>query len=237
VFGDGAAAAALGTAVGYQANAGGANSVAMGYLASSGAVNNIAIGQQAIINSSATPCIVIGAAVATTSSAAYGVSIGQGNTLNSRAVIIGHAISSGGFNDSFATGNNALVRAAGDVVFSSNGAAGTLRLQYQSSTATTRDNFSIGVVAVDNTDASRKYRAVFSAFDTAARECMRIEASGTVAMMGFFGVAAVVRPTALTAADAGAINTGDAGTDTVIGNMRTRIGELETKLQALGLLT
>lgn len=55
--------------------------------------------------------------------------------------------------------------------------------------------------------------------------------------IGFFGVTPVARPTALTAADAGALNTGDATSDTVIGNMRTRIGELETKLQALGLLT
>lgn len=55
--------------------------------------------------------------------------------------------------------------------------------------------------------------------------------------IGFFGVTPVARPTALTAADAGALNTGDAGSDTVIGNMRTRIGELEAKLQALGLLT
>lgn len=55
--------------------------------------------------------------------------------------------------------------------------------------------------------------------------------------IGFFGVTPVARPTALTAADASALNTGDATSDTVIGNMRTRIGELETKLQALGLLT
>ena len=55
--------------------------------------------------------------------------------------------------------------------------------------------------------------------------------------IGFFGVPPVVRPTALTAADASALNTGDATSDAVIANMRTRIGELETKLQALGLLT
>jgi hypothetical protein len=55
--------------------------------------------------------------------------------------------------------------------------------------------------------------------------------------LGFFGATAVTKPTALTAANAGALNTGDATSDTVIGNMRTRLGELETKLQALGLLT
>lgn len=41
---------------------------------------------------------------------------------------------------------------------------------------------------------------------------------------------------ALTAADAGVVNTGDATTDGVIDNMRIRIGELEARLQAHGLL-
>ena len=60
---------------------------------------------------------------------------------------------------------------------------------------------------------------------------------GDATGLGFFGVSPVAKPTALTSADASAINSGDGTTDTVIGNMRTRIGELETKLQALGLLT
>lgn len=42
---------------------------------------------------------------------------------------------------------------------------------------------------------------------------------------------------ALTAAEAGAVNTGDAGSDTVITNMRTRLGEVEALLVANGLLT
>jgi hypothetical protein len=42
---------------------------------------------------------------------------------------------------------------------------------------------------------------------------------------------------ALTAADAGAIDSGDSTTDDVITANRTRIGEIETVLQALGLLT
>lgn len=42
---------------------------------------------------------------------------------------------------------------------------------------------------------------------------------------------------ALTVADTNALNTGDATSDTVITNMRTRIGELEARLQAHGLLT
>lgn len=41
---------------------------------------------------------------------------------------------------------------------------------------------------------------------------------------------------ALTAANATALNTGDATSDTVITNMRTRIGELEARLVAIGLI-
>lgn len=43
--------------------------------------------------------------------------------------------------------------------------------------------------------------------------------------------------TALTAANAGVVNSGDGTTDDVIEANRTRIGEIETKLVALGLLT
>jgi len=55
--------------------------------------------------------------------------------------------------------------------------------------------------------------------------------------IAFYGSTPVVKATALTAIDASALNTGDATSDTVINNMRTRINELETKLQAYGLLT
>jgi hypothetical protein len=54
--------------------------------------------------------------------------------------------------------------------------------------------------------------------------------------IGFFGVTPVARASALTAANNGTLNTGDATSDTIIGNMRTRIAELESKLQAYGLL-
>lgn len=53
-----------------------------------------------------------------------------------------------------------------------------------------RDVLTSWVVA---TDASRTARAVFNIYDTAAREAFRIEASGTAAMIGFLGAAAVAR--------------------------------------------
>jgi len=40
------------------------------------------------------------------------------------------------------------------------------------------------------TDASRKGRVVFNVYDTAAREALRLEASGAAAMLSFFGAAA-----------------------------------------------
>lgn len=43
--------------------------------------------------------------------------------------------------------------------------------------------------------------------------------------------------TALTGKDAGAVNSGDATTDGVISNNRTRIEEIEVQLQALGILS
>ncbi len=53
---------------------------------------------------------------------------------------------------------------------------------------------------------------------------------------GFFGVAPITRPSALTAPNNGTVSSGDATTDGVIETMRTRIDELEGKLQSLGLL-
>ncbi len=48
------------------------------------------------------------------------------------------------------------------------------------------------------TDASRKARVVLNAWDTAAREALRVEASGSAAMIGFLGASAVARPAAYT---------------------------------------
>lgn len=111
------------------------------------------------------------------------------------------------------------------------------------------------------THATRAARRVLSVYDTAARECLRLEANGSAAMLGFFGVNAVVRPTALTtqltsithsapgtpdyALQDLVQNTGfgfvtkDEGNTvlSVILNLQTRVSELETKLKALGLLT
>ena len=61
--------------------------------------------------------------------------------------------------------------------------------------------------------------------------------TATTQKLGFYNVTPVVQPTALTTADAGTVDgTYGAEESAVIANLRTRLGELETKLQALGLL-
>ncbi len=111
------------------------------------------------------------------------------------------------------------------------------------------------------THASRQADLVLTAYDTAEREGIRIRASGAAAMLGFYGVTPVVRPAALTTALTTITcsapgtpdyaiadlvqNTGygfvsaDEGQSTlkVIANLQTRVGEIETKLVSLGLLT
>ena len=147
---------------------------------------------------------------------------------------------------------------------SSAGAAGLgVRVNLAAKSSTTGDTLvgAIDASWVDATHASRKGRVKISAYDTAIRECIRAEASGTAAMLGFFGVAAVVRPTALTAqlttltytapgtpdyAIQNLTSTGGFGFVTadegntvlsVIKNLQDRVAQLESKLQSLGLLT
>ncbi len=56
--------------------------------------------------------------------------------------------------------------------------------------------------------------------------------------VGFYGTAPTTKPAALTAADASTVDgTYGAEEAAVIANLRTRLGELETKLQSLGLLS
>ncbi len=67
-----------------------------------------------------------------------------------------------------------------------------LQLQGQSST-TPREQADIDTAWATSTDATRKARLLLRVWDTAAREGLRIEASGTAPMIGFLGAAAVVQ--------------------------------------------
>lgn len=62
-----------------------------------------------------------------------------------------------------------------------------LAFQAKSSTTNLRDRFRLATAAVDNTDATRKYRTVCTVYDTSAREAWRVEADGTNALMAVGG--------------------------------------------------
>lgn len=72
-------------------------------------------------------------------------------------------------------------------------------------------------VWVSAASATRKARTTFYVYDTAAREGLRIEASGTAPMIGFLGAAAVVRQTL------GAAATDPATTMALANNIRTAL--------------
>lgn len=69
------------------------------------------------------------------------------------------------------------------------------RLQAHSASNIDRTTGDLEGTWVTATDASRKARVRVLAYDTAAREVMRGEATGTAAAIGFLGAAAVVRQT------------------------------------------
>lgn len=136
-----------------------------------------------------------------------------------------------------------------------------LILAAKSSTTNDTPQGAVESTWVTATHASRKARVKFSAYDsTGAREVIRIEANGAAPLLGFYGVAAVAMPAALTAQSTSithtapgtpdyaiqALSSGGYGFATqdeghtllsVVANLQTRVGELETKLRSLGLLT
>lgn len=63
-----------------------------------------------------------------------------------------------------------------------------------------------------------------------------IKIGSSNAQIGFFGATAVSKQSPLTSVNNTSPNTGDSATNTLISNMRTRINELESRLQQYGLL-
>ncbi len=69
----------------------------------------------------------------------------------------------------------------------------TLTLAAASNGSTQRSQVDIASAWVTATDASRTARGYLYAYDTLSRECIRWEASGTAAMLGFLGASAIAR--------------------------------------------
>lgn len=93
-----------------------------------------------------------------------------------------------------------------------------------------------------STDASRQARLILRAWDTAAREGIRIDASGSVAMLGFYGATAVVKPattgtTQQTTAGVGAAVKVDSTTTGGTGATAYTLADVVLALKQLGLLT
>ena len=80
------------------------------------------------------------------------------------------------------------------------GFGASLAMQLESSTTENQDAAEFNISWATATHATRKARFIGTIYDTAAREFMRAEASGTASMIGFLGTAAAI------------VQTGDAGT-------------------------
>lgn len=138
-----------------------------------------------------------------------------------------------------------------------------LLLPGKSSTTDDRSMARIRTIWTTATDASRKARLIFSAYDTAERDVISIEASGSAGMLAFFGGTPVVKATALTAALTTLTFTAPGAPDyaiaapidsavgsafgfstadefnthlSVIANLQVRVNEVESKLQAYSLI-
>lgn len=67
-------------------------------------------------------------------------------------------------------------------------------LRGQSATMDSRELIRLRGAWTTATDASRKARGTLSAYDTAERDCIMWEASGSAAMVGFYGTAPIAKP-------------------------------------------
>lgn len=189
---------------------------------------------------SATSSVVgIESADATDGTAAmYITKVGPGDALGS--IHLGHgislrALSDGNGTNSIITVTETELRSVGTPAA---GFGARHNYKLNSSTTYNRQAAAVTVEWTTATDASRKARVKHLVSDTAEREAIRYEADGTAVRLGFFGVAAVVKPAAPTAVDSSTVDAtyGTQERD-VINNVRTRLNEVIAALQSLGLMS
>lgn len=146
-----------------------------------------------------------------------------------------------------ATINNATANNAADCLQLTRNTTGTAaaglginqRFAIEDAGGTVRSAGVIQCVLTDATAGAWKSQLGLYGYDSsAARLGIVIGGNGSATVIGFFGATPVVKPTALTATNASTVDsTYGAEEAAVINNTRTRVNELETKLQALGLLS
>lgn len=110
-----------------------------------------------------------------------------------------------------------------------------LKFALSSTTTADQDAGQVSLEWATATHASRKARGKLIAYDTAARECLRFEASGSAAMLGLFGHAAAVQPSAYTPTNVTTDRSFDADS-TTIDELADILGTLIADLQSFGAL-
>lgn len=137
---------------------------------------------------------------------------------------------------------NAVTNNQSDVLILDHASSGTpttafgtaLRMRASSDTTAAQAQGSIITEWATATHASRKARLSLFANDTAAREGLRIEASGTAAMIGFLGAAAVARSSLAAATGTVTRTTFDTATVT-LPQLAERVAAIIADLRAYGL--
>lgn len=181
---------------------------------------NVAIGASALQgNSTQTGNVAIGHGAATTGGGDYNVFIGfnaAANETGSNKLYIENTNSAspliyGEFDNNLirihgtleARVADAVTNAVTDVAFVTHNSSGTpaanfgtgFLLRGESTTTENTEMVRLRSLWTTATHASRKARGILSAYDTAERDCIKWEASGTAPMLGFFGTNPVVKPT------------------------------------------
>lgn len=135
-----------------------------------------------------------------------------------------------GWGASFASNDITVVRDAASVLAQRAGTnAQTWRIYNTYTDASNYERLTTVAIAADD------FKIIPEAAGTGTLRGLQLGVSG--GKLGFYGTTAVTKPAALTAADASTVDIiYGAEEAAVIANLRTRVGELEAKLQSLGLL-